>query len=69
MLQPRAPPLRVDCGYLVTAWSPKAGGLKAQEEHRLLGLALLWLSRFPVLEEPFLQRLPADPAAAVSACR
>jgi hypothetical protein len=51
----RRAPVRVDCGYLVTAWSSKAGGLKAQEEHRLLGSTLLWLSRFPVLEEPFLQ--------------
>lgn len=49
------PPLRMDCTYLVTAWSPKAGGLKAEEEHRLLALALLWLSRFPVIQDSFLQ--------------
>lgn len=51
----RPPPLRVDCTYLVTTWSPKAAGLKAEEEHRLLALALLWLSRFPVIQDSFLQ--------------
>lgn len=51
----RLPSLRVDCTYLVTAWSAQAGGLKAAEEHRLLGLALQWLSRFPVVDEVFLR--------------
>ena len=51
----RLPSLRVDCTYLTTAWSAQAGGLKAAEEHRLLGLALQWLSRFPVVPERFLQ--------------
>ncbi len=50
-----SPPLRMDCTYLSTAWSDKAGGLKAQEEHRLLGLTLSWMSRFTVVEERFLQ--------------
>jgi hypothetical protein len=51
----RLPPLRLDCTYLTTAWSSKTAALKAQEEHRLLGVALTWLSRFPVIEERFLQ--------------
>ena len=51
----RLPSLRVDCTYLVTAWSAQSGGLKAAEEHRLLGLALQWLSRFPVVDESFLR--------------
>lgn len=51
----RRPPLRVDCTYLSTTWSPKPAGLKVEEEHRLLGLVLLWLSRFPVIEDRFLQ--------------
>src|SRR3954471_23379949 len=38
---------RLDCTYLTTAWSAQTAGLKAREEHQLLGLALLWLSRFP----------------------
>jgi hypothetical protein len=51
----RLPSLRLDCSYLVTTWSVQAGGLKAQEEHHLLGLALAWLSRFPVIDDRFLQ--------------
>src|SRR5258706_3643559 len=31
----RMPPLRVDCCYLVTAWSPQAGAAKIVEEHLL----------------------------------
>lgn len=46
-------PLRVDCTYLVTAWSPKTGALRAAEEHRLLGRALLWLGRFPVIPDQY----------------
>jgi hypothetical protein len=60
----RLPSLRVDCSYLVTAWSAKTGGLRAQEEHHLLGLALIWLSRFPVIDDRFLQgtlKTPAQP--------
>ncbi|MEU4195398.1 Pvc16 family protein [Kribbella sp. NPDC026611] len=49
------PSLRVDCTYLATAWSAQAGGLKAAEEHRLLGLTLQWLSRFPVVADRFLR--------------
>ena len=51
----RLPSMRVDCTYLVTAWSVQSAGLKAAEEHRLLGLALRWLGRFPVLDERFLR--------------
>jgi hypothetical protein len=60
----RSPSLRVDCSYLATTWSSHTGGFKAQEEHRLLGLALLWLSRYPVIDESFLQgnlRNPPQP--------
>jgi hypothetical protein len=55
------PSLRVDCTYLVTAWSVNTAGLKAQEEHQLLGLALLWLSRFPVIDETYLRGTLANP--------
>jgi hypothetical protein len=51
----RQPPMRVDCTYLSTTWSTKTGGLKTEEEHRLLGLALLWLGRFPVIGNGYLQ--------------
>jgi hypothetical protein len=47
------PPLRVDCTYLVTAWSPNTGAVRAAEEHRLLGRALLWLGRFPVIPDQY----------------
>jgi hypothetical protein len=58
------PPLRVDCTYLVTAWSPKTGAQRAAEEHGLLGRALLWLGRFPVLPDQYAQgalRTPPQP--------
>lgn len=51
----RTPPLRVDCTYLVTTWSNQAGAAGVAEEHLLLGLALAWLSRFPVIPSGFLQ--------------
>ncbi|MEV0711580.1 Pvc16 family protein [Nocardia aurea] len=44
-------PIRVDCTYLVTAWSGQTGDLRVAEEHRLLGSALGWLARFPVLSD------------------
>ena len=65
----RPPPLRVDCTYLTTAWSSKPAALKVEEEHRLLGLALPWLSRFPVIEDRFLQGKLQEPAPALPAAR
>jgi len=56
-----APPIRVDCTYLVTTWSTKTDALKTQEEHRLLGLALVWLNRFPVIGPGFLRGSLANP--------
>lgn len=60
----RMPPLRVDCTYLVTAWAPASlttGAARVQAEHRLLSLALAWLSRFPLLPERFLSGTLARP--------
>jgi hypothetical protein len=60
----RLPSLRVDCTYLATTWSAQSAGFKAQEEHALLGLALIWLCRFPVIDERYLQgslKTPAQP--------
>jgi hypothetical protein len=51
----RQPPLRVDCTYLVTTWSNKSGALKVAEEHLLLGLAFVWLSRFGTIPASYLQ--------------
>jgi hypothetical protein len=52
----RAPPLRVDCAYLVTAWAdPTAGAaVRTRQEHHLLGTALAWLARFDTLPEAHL---------------
>lgn len=55
------PPVRMDCTYLTTTWSAKTGALQAAEEHRLLGLALLWLNRFPVVGTDFLRGTLANP--------
>ena len=49
------PPLRVDCSYLVTAWSSRSGAQRAAEEHQLLGQALAWLSRFGTIPETYFQ--------------
>src|SRR6266566_4862553 len=51
----RPPPARVDCSYIVTAWSSGAGAAKVAGEHRLLAEALKWLSRFPTIPSIYLQ--------------
>jgi hypothetical protein len=51
----RQPPLRVDCSYIVTAWSNATAAVKVAEEHRLLSQVLMWLSRFPTLPSTFLR--------------
>jgi hypothetical protein len=51
----RLPPLRIDCRYLVTAWSAKSGALRVAEEHQLLGHSLAWLSRFGTIPETYLR--------------
>ncbi len=51
----RRPPIRVDCTYLVTAWSHLNHALKIQEEHKLLALALAWISRYPTIPFGMLQ--------------
>lgn len=58
----RRPPLRVDCSYLVTAWSTKEKDVKVLEEHQLLGQAFLWLSRFPTIPQEYLQGSLDNPA-------
>ncbi|MFD0689870.1 DUF4255 domain-containing protein [Actinomadura fibrosa] len=51
----RLPAVRLDCDYLVTAWSHQTGGLRTAEEHALLGAALVWLARFPVVPDRVLR--------------
>lgn len=50
----RRPPLRVDCSYMVTAWSKQTGAGKVAAEHSLLGQAFNWLSRFPEIPQKYL---------------
>ena len=46
-------PMRVDCFYLVTAWSADADPTKRpQAEHRLLSECLMALARYPILNRP-----------------
>ena len=51
----RMPPLRVDCCYLVTAWSAQTGAAKIVEEHQLLAQSIAWLTRFTTVPDSFLQ--------------
>lgn len=49
----RMPPLRMDCCYIVTAWSAELHEDKIVEEHRLLSQALIQLTRFPAIKADF----------------
>jgi hypothetical protein len=51
----RPPPIRIDCSYLVTAWSDKTGAQKIADEHQMLGHALAWLNRFGTIPDHYLQ--------------
>jgi hypothetical protein len=42
-------PVRVDCSYLITAWSADSSTSRAHDEHRLLSEVLLVLARHPTL--------------------
>jgi hypothetical protein len=52
----RPAPLRADCAYIVTTWDAGApAATRVAAEHKLLGQALSWLSRFGTLPDPYLQ--------------
>jgi hypothetical protein len=51
----KTPPIRMDCSYIVTTWSPAVGAARVAEEHRLLAQGILWLSRFPTIPAVYLQ--------------
>jgi hypothetical protein len=51
----RQPPVRIDCSYIVTAWSDEPDEQRVATEHRLLAQALLWLTRFPSIPTNYLQ--------------
>jgi hypothetical protein len=44
-------PVRVDCSYLVTAWSSEASTTRALDEHRILSEVMVVLLRHPILPE------------------
>jgi hypothetical protein len=50
----RAPPVRVDCAYLITAWAAE-GAASHVTEHSILGEVLRVLVRYPYIPAPFLQ--------------
>jgi hypothetical protein len=50
----RKPPVRIDCAYCITAWSP-ATDESVLEEHRLLSQVLLVLLRNPTIPTGVLQ--------------
>lgn len=66
----RTPPLRVDCKYLVTAWSNRTGAVGILDEHQLLAQTLLWLSRFSIIPAVYFQgtmvRQPEPPPVLVA---
>lgn len=49
------PPVRIDCSYLVTAWSSESSNTPAQDEHRLLGEVMRVLLRHATLPDAVLQ--------------
>jgi hypothetical protein len=51
----RRAPLRVDCAYMVTAWSNITNQDNVANAHKLLGQAFNWLSRFPVIPDQYVQ--------------
>jgi hypothetical protein len=63
-------PLRVDCSYLVTAWSSASSTTPALDEHRLLGEVMQALLRHPTIPAAALQgslqgQEPPLPASAL----
>lgn len=48
-------PTRVDCSYLITAWSSESSTTRALDEHHLLSEVMKVLLRHPTLPEAILQ--------------
>jgi len=51
----RRAPVRVDCSYLITAWSSESSTSRALDEHRLLSEVMKVLLRRPTIPEVLLQ--------------
>ncbi len=66
----RPAPVRIDCAYCITAWSPAADE-SVLDEHRLLGQVLMVLLRHPTIPAALLQgslatQLPPYPTMIAS---
>jgi hypothetical protein len=48
-------PARVDCSYMITAWSSESSTTRALDEHRLLSEVMKVLLRHPTIPEVLLQ--------------
>jgi hypothetical protein len=60
MVRQQRTPLRVDCFYLVTAWSRSSQSqLRPIEEHELLAECLMTLARYPILNQRLADQLAA----------
>lgn len=64
------PPIRIDCSYLVTAWSSADERYRPKEEHRVLTEVMIILLRYPTLPKKFLtgsleKRAPPLPTTAL----
>jgi hypothetical protein len=58
----KPPPVRVDCSYIVTAWSTGSADIRVATEHQLLAEALHWLTGFPAIPQSVLDKLaPTSP--------
>lgn len=57
----QAPPVRVDCSYLITAWARESSTTPVQDEHSLLGEVMRVLLRYPALPAEVLQGSLAGP--------
>ena len=54
LYEKRKPPLRIDCSYMLTAWSSQGGDTASLREHEILSQAFLWLSGFPEIPRDYL---------------
>jgi Pvc16 N-terminal domain/Carboxypeptidase regulatory-like domain len=61
-----APPIRMDCTYVITAWSFQSADTKVADEHRLLGISLAWLNQFSTVPDTMLQGSLKDQMYPVS---
>jgi len=48
-------PVRIDCSYLVTAWSSEGSNTRPFDEHRVLSAVIRALLRYPTIPEQLLQ--------------